>query len=344
MKLLVVATRYDYGDPTRGESVDHYHLYRPLLRLCSDTHLFDFLTRMNEVGRRAMNAELVDLVRSVRPDVTVVSLYGDEFEPATIASLRGSTTTLAYFYDDIWRRSYAAEWAGRFDFVTTSDPGGVARIAAAGPANAIYCPFSFDEEVFRRGRTPAVHDVSFVGLYHPYRAWVIGELRRAGIDVATFGYGWPAGRLELAGMVKVFNTTRINLNISNSTHWDPRFLLTDPLALPRMMKHGKHHEQVKVRHFEIAGTGGFQLSYGVDYLGELFRLGSEIETYSSVRELISKVRYFLKHDDERQAMADRAWERAHRDHTATIRYSALLREVMRRRTMPGALEPAVNGG
>jgi spore maturation protein CgeB len=334
LKILVVASRHDYGDPTRGDSIDHYHLYRPLARLYPETHFFDFLTRLKLVGRRAMNDELVDLVRSLRPDVTIISLFGDEFEPAAVASLRTSTITVAYLYDDIWRRSFTANWAQRFDFVTTSDPGGVARIAAAGPGNAIYCPFSFDEEIFRRRPTPVAFDVSFVGLYHPYRAWVIGKLRRAGIKVSTFGYGWPEGRLDVSGMVTVFNASTVNLNISNSSHWDPQFLLAQPLALPRMLKHGKHREQVKVRHFEIAGCGGFQLSYSVDYLGEFFRPESEISTYSTVSELISKVRYFLQHDSERQAIADRAWERAQRDHTATIRYQALLREVMKRRTTP----------
>lgn len=330
MKILVVAARYDYGDPVRGDSVDHYQMYVPLARLFPGTELFDFLTRVKAVGKQMMNVELLDAVRSLRPDVTIVSLYGNEFEPEVIRALRRWTTTLAYFYDDIWRRAYAAKWARHFDFITTSDPGGATRIASAGPGNAIYCPFTFDERLFARLDLPLEYDVSFVGLHHPYRAWVVARLRRAGINVATFGHGWPTGRLALPDVVNVFNSTKINLNISNSSHWDPAFLAADPLALPRMLKLGKHREQVKVRHFEIAGSGGFQLSYAVDYLTEFFVPGVEIATYATVDELVSKVRHFLRHEEEREAIADGGWRRAQREHTSTRRYSDLMSELARR--------------
>lgn len=330
LKLVIAAHRYDYGDPARGASSDHYNLVLPLQKLFPTSIHYDFRTRLKELGRRRMNAEFVNLVRTEAPDVTIVALAGSDFEPEAIDRARAWTTTVAYFWDDVWRRKFASFWASHFDFVTTSDPGGVARFERRGHRNAIYSPFCFNSDVFHPDAGPYEHEVSFVGQYHPYRAWVIDRMRRAGIAVETFGHRWQTGRIERDAMVRMFSRSRINLNLSNSSHWDLALLVSYPATVAWNVKLGKHAEQVKSRHFEIAGSGGFQLSYAVDHLAEYFRPGREIVTFKNISELIAKTKYFLANDDERGSIAELGRERAHAEHTAERRYADLITEIRAR--------------
>ena len=87
---------------------------------------------------------------------------------------------------------------------------------------------------FIRKKTPHYYDVSFVGQYHPHRAWYFRHLKKAGIDVHAWGYGWPNGRLSFNDMIDVFNQSKINLNMSNCVSWDLRYLSSSPGQEVRM--------------------------------------------------------------------------------------------------------------
>jgi len=74
-------------------------------------------------------------------------------------------------------------------------------------------------------------------------------------------------------------------------------------------------EGVNQRLFEAAGCGAFQIADDKPALPDLFEPEQEIVTFRTHRELKDKVDYYLAHPEERQAVADRAYLRAHRDHT-----------------------------
>lgn len=78
------------------------------------------------------------------------------------------------------------------------------------------------------------------------------------------------------------------------------------------------------RTFEIAASGTLQLSDARDDLGSFYKVGEEIDTFSSSRELMDKIQYYLTHEEERREMSLRAFERTLRDHTYTRRLSQLL--------------------
>lgn len=329
-RVLLVSMRDDYGVPERGLSYEYYNLYLPLLRVFPGARLFDFMARLRAVGKEAMNQELRELVERERPDVTIVAYYTDELQPETVTALRRWTVTVAYFFDDIWRRDYASFWARRVDFVATPDTGGVARYAAQGIRTAIHAPFAFNEDVYRREEVPKEHEVSFVGGWHPYREWLLRRLERAGVVPVVRGAGWSSGRISTEEMARLINVTKVNLNIDNGAEWDPRYLLSSTLALKTTLRTKKTRKQVKGRHFEIAGCAGFQLSYDVAELHAYFDVGKEIVVYRGADDLVVKVRRYLAHDDEREAIAEAAWRRARAQHTASARLRALVTEVLAR--------------
>jgi len=247
--------------------------------------------------------------------------------------------TIVYYFDDVWRLDYSKFWAKHFTYATTSDINGVSRWTEAGCNNFIYSPFGCNHNFFIKKELEKVYDVSFVGGFHPYRAWVFKKLKKAGISVHAFGYGWPRGRIKFDEMIDIFNKSKINLNLSNNESWDIRYLLSPKNALKSQLrifknlahiffrKDTKVIEMVKARHFEINACGGFQLSFYVEGLEKHYNIGSEIAIYANVDDLIEKIKYYLKHVNERTAIAEQGYKRVIRDHTMEKRLAAIFNEV-----------------
>src|SRR5437867_3455424 len=81
---------------------------------------------------------------------------------------------------------------------------------------------------------------------------------------------------------------------------------------------------VNARAFEAAGCGAFQILDWKPNMDEFFQPEREVVTFRTLAELKEKVRYYLEHDKERQDIADRAYERAHKEHTYEHRLKRLL--------------------
>ncbi len=57
------------------------------------------------------------------------------------------------------------------------------------------------------------------------------------------------------------------------------------------------------RMFELPANGAMQISDGGRYLSHWFEPGREIAAYDDAEELVRKLKYYLDHDDEREAIA-----------------------------------------
>ena len=128
-------------------------------------------------------------------------------------------------------------------------------------------------------------------------------------------------------MVQVINQSKINLNLSNSVSWDLRYLLSSPRALYTALRSAKRVEQIKARPFEINGCGGFQLSYYVEGLEQYYEIGQEIAVYLDMDDLINKVNYYLAYEDEREAIAERGYQRTLSEHTYKQRFQSVLTQM-----------------
>lgn len=335
MKVLLVTMKYDYGDKARGLSGDYYYFECPLKQLGLDVKSFDYMSVFHEQGRERMNQNLLDLVRQEKPEVTVVVPYTDQFIPKIMDEINKHTVTIGYYFDDTWRIEYSGFWAKHFNYVTTSDVNGINRWRDAGYKNFLYSPFGCNHRLFVKKNLPKMYDVSFIGGYHPYRAWCLRKLRKAGLRVHAWGHGWPNGRVGFEGMVDVFNQSRINLNLSNNESWDVRYVLSPMRPVKNSLRVWKNilrttvrpdnkiREMVKARHFEINACGGFQLSYYVEGLEKHYRIGEEIAICESADVMLEKAFYYLKHEDEREAIAHQGYERVLRDHTMEKRFADL---------------------
>jgi spore maturation protein CgeB len=86
---------------------------------------------------------------------------------------------------------------------------------------------------------------------------------------------------------------------------------------------------VNLRVFEAVAAGAFLLTDHCDEIGELFRVGEEIETYRSSRELADKTRFYLENDAKREAIARRGHARFLANHTWRARIRQMLAHLER---------------
>jgi spore maturation protein CgeB len=82
--------------------------------------------------------------------------------------------------------------------------------------------------------------------------------------------------------------------------------------------------QVKARTYEVPGAGGFLLTEHAPGIERAYREGSEIAVFRDDAELADKVRHYLAHPEERDAMAVAAHERTRREHTYERRMEEVL--------------------
>jgi glycosyltransferase involved in cell wall biosynthesis len=87
------------------------------------------------------------------------------------------------------------------------------------------------------------------------------------------------------------------------------------------------------RLFELPANGVMQISDGGEYLSTFMEPGREIIGYETADELVDKIRYYLQHDAEREAIARAGYRRVIGDHRISVRLrdaGELIRKGMQR--------------
>lgn len=324
MVILYVACKYDYGKPAQGYSFEHYNFHSALEHCGHDLIYFDFGTLINELGREAMNQRLLEIAKSKKPQFLFCVLTEDELDKGVVREISENTdtVTLNWFCDDHWRfDNYSRFWAPCFNWVVTTAKSALPKYKHLEYKNVIKGQWGCNHWLYRKYDLPFDYDVTFVGQPHGNRREVIQALRDAGINVRVWGNGWESGRLSQEEMIRVFNQSRINLNLSNASVWRRRhrFTIWKNWSRPR--------DQIKGRNFEVPGCGGFLLTGQAENLNDYYTDGKEIVTFQDTHDLIEKIRYYLAHEDERVAVAQAGYERTLREHTYEKRFKEMFARI-----------------
>ena len=196
MKVLYTGLRSDRYGAGHGYSFEYNNFYRALTGIPwinVSEHPYD---RILEVGKEKFNRELLERVRSEKPDALLAFMYTDEFDTGVLRAIREDTRTqsIAWFADDYWRFfNYSRHWAPHFNWVVTTYSKAVSWYRAAGLRNVMRSQWACDTKSYKPFSLPKDIEVSFVGQYKSGRGKVIDALLRAGINVQCFGFGWPNG-------------------------------------------------------------------------------------------------------------------------------------------------------
>ncbi|MHB9013601.1 MAG: CgeB family protein [Ignavibacteriaceae bacterium] len=337
MKIVVAIMKYDYGYEERGFSYEYYNVYLPLCDVFGKENvlLYDYYSEYKQAGKEMMNKKLKEVILRDKPDVAIFCLLWEgQFDEEIISSLRKYTKTIIYFFDDPWRQKFVRHWIKYFDYFSTPDYYMFQQYRLEGIKNVIYSPFGFNSSIYKKLDIEKKYDVSFIGGYSPFRNWVKHLLEKEGIRLNIFGRGWgKSGRwISQDEMIRVFNQSKINLNLSNSSSYDISFLIWSLPSfknIKQLLLLKKNKEQVKGRHFEINACGGFQLSYFIPGLNQIYEIDKEIAVYEDVRQLPGEIKFFLNNDELRNSIANRGYEHSQREHTAQLYLKNLVEQVLK---------------
>ena len=186
------------------------------------------------------------------------------------------------------------------------------------------------------------YDVSFVGQPHGNRKQVANQVMKAGVALECFGNDWPNGRVTQERMIEIFSLSKVNLNLANSSGGfnlkniakiflhklsDGSYKFCSPLSWFDNLVFflNKKDEQIKGRNFEVPGCKGFLLTGDADNLRDYYVDGKEIVIFKDTNDMIDKIKYYLAHDKEREAIAQAGYYRTIREHTCEKRFNEIFK-------------------
>lgn len=120
------------------------------------------------------------------------------------------------------------------------------------------------------------------------------------------------GILSDEEMIRMYSRSKINLGFSSCgyTHETEERIL-----------------QIRLRDFEVPMSGGFYIVEYMEELEEFFDVGKEIVCYTDKDDLVEKVKYYLKHKDERECIRQAGYKRCISDHTWHNRFNNAFHEM-----------------
>jgi len=243
------------------------------------------------------------------------------------AGLKKHQIPTAYWFVEEWQyREYWKDVATRFDyFFTIQDSGFLKALARLGVTRARKLDLAADPEVHRPLELDADElrefgsDLSHVGAGFRNRRQVFSGL--TGYDFKLWGNDWDdpgllkrhlqhdGARVSTSDMVKIFNASKINLNLHSSQFHDG----VNPDG-----------DYLNPRSFEIAASGGFQISDNRRDLPLLFKRDEEIAVFDNARDIAPMIEHYLNHPEERKQIAEAGYRRVLADHTYDLRMAEAL--------------------
>ena len=344
MKVLYSGVRFENYDSRRRHSFEYENFFKTFRAMPGVTVIEHPFDRILEVGKKRFNEELFELVSREKPDLLFAFMYTDELDPATLARIKDETSTksVAWFADDYWRFfNYSKHWPPYFSYVVTTYSRAVDWYRRAGFENVLLSQWGCNTETYRPLDAPKDIDVSFVGQKKSGREAVIGELRRAGINVECFGFGWPNGKVSQDEMLKIFSRSKICLNLTDrKSLWDPSVLariflrksitrVVPDFHLIDNLRAWRHFPitHTHARPFELAGCGAFVISGWSHDIEKYYTAGKEMVFYHSIPELVDKIKYYLPRDKEREVIAQAGYSRTIKEHTYKSRFKKIFTEI-----------------
>ena len=290
-KILYIATKYDYGDKTKGLSYEEHNFYHAIKKM-QDVEVvrFDFYSICSKYGKKYANEMIKEVALLEDVNKVLILLYLDQFDYGVLRELSSnySIEVILWLFDDDKRYLETAELVKNCAvIVTTIKERHYSRLASG--INSRLAQFAANHNLYKNFRQEKIYDVVFVGQNFGNRQMYVDYLKSNDINILTYGRGWINGKLSQARMIDLFNKSKIVLNFSSS--------FNNPTL-----------KNIKGRVFEIPATGAFLLTEDCNDLSDYFSIGAEIEAFGCKEELLRKVKFYLENDDLREMIAKKGRE------------------------------------
>jgi spore maturation protein CgeB len=317
------------------EAPDFYPAYESLDNLKVTTDRLDYLQNS---FLNVLSQSVLAKAETFEPDMVLSMAQAPLNRQALKRLKRDGVITAMWFVEDSNLFTYWKGYAPLYDIFAVIQKGQfINDLEAIGQPNGLYLPLAADPDFHKPTELSPVEqrkfgsEISFMGAGYPNRRVAFREL--VSRDFKIWGNEWDGDHvlapfLQLKGArvtpeecVKIFNATKINLNLHSSVQID------------QLVTGG---DFVNPRTFELAACGAFQLVDKRSLMDEAFA-DDELATFTSMKDLIEKIDFFSAHPDERKSYAAKSRERVLKDHTYAHRMRTLLEFTAER--IPGWPKP-----
>jgi len=269
------------------------------------------LTR--QAASDAYRGKVLDECRALRPDV-FLTIKGVGVTAEFLHEIKETGARTVMYYPD-YHFSYpsvSADSFGEYDLFVSTKTFQLAHLESVlGPDRVAYVPHGYVDAVHRPvfdrvSESENCVDLLYPGNHSAYKQrWLESAL--AGLpepSVEIVGNRWrehavrePLSRCRMPGArigvayAEAIQTARINIAVH-----------TGPTA-------SGWEDLVSTRTFEIPACKGFMLHIDNDEVRGFFKVGEEIDVFSTPEELADKIRFYLARPELRSQMIERAYAR-----------------------------------
>jgi spore maturation protein CgeB len=315
-------------------------------------------------NRPKLTHELLKQIRSANQEKPIDLFFSYFYDacitPEAVNEIRGmGIKTINWYCNGSYQLNLVSEISPHYDWCLVPEKFRINDYINLG-ANPIYCQEAANPNIYKPYDLPKEYDVTFVGQAYGERPNYIQKILEQGINIRVWGQGWNAYSSQKEDKKFIFNLKDINLKNYIKSYLKSFFLRSesrDFIQLPSEIIGGvlPDHElvkmysrskinlgfsscgnthianerivQIRLRDFEVPMSGGFYMVEYMDELEEFFEIGKEIVCYSSIEDLIDKIKYYLQHDSERESIRVRGYERCLRDHSWHKRFETIFSQI-----------------
>ncbi len=339
IKILVVSPVYGGSHPIALYCASTLKKMGHNVELIDNSRFSDAMFFAKDIAKdKPGYNRMIDLITSFLSEAVIARC--ETFKPDLVFALAQSPLTIdclkrlknnniptAYwFVEDFRLMDYWKDIAGFYDYFFVIQKGDfIDEMKMAGIKNYHYLPLAASPDVHKKVEMPDAErdyygsDISFAGAGYFNRRHLFKGL--LDYDFKIWGTDWDmnsplarcvqrAGeRVDTDEIVKIFNASKININLHSSTYHNG----INPFG-----------DFVNPRTFEIASCGAMQLVDRRTELETLFEVGKEIVIFENLEDLKQKITYYLDNPAEREKTAERAKLRILREHTYEHRMGEML--------------------
>lgn len=289
--------------------------------------------------------EIKEINKEYRVDLFFTYYSSRHILPEVIDKIKDlGIITVNFYCNNIHQFDLVSEIAPHYDYCMFPEREALQKYIDVG-ANPVHIQMAANPDIYKPYPLNREYDVTFVGQNYLSRQDYMEYLYRNGIDVHAWGPNWenalmPSkrgmvnrvksklglnkqvlpktnvnGPLSDEELINMYSRSKISLNFSEVVVSDKNY---DSGAIKR---------HIRLRDFEAPMSGAFYITGYQDELKEYYEIDKEIVCYDTKEELLEKIRYYLKHPDEAEAIRIAGHKRALKDHTWENRFKELFNKI-----------------
>ena len=298
-RILLVCQGKDYCDRSKV-GFELMTIAKPLeMDGQYEVYVFQYDVEMNYFGRDGMIDRLKKFVELIDPKYIFHFSYKDAIPVEIWKDISERWNTIV-FHSDEWRYDeFCREYEKGFKSAVTTYPSVYEQMEHPG---RILSQWAANKFYFKPNENRDI-DVSFCGQAHTNRKELFDNS-----NVECYGLGWRNGFVDFPEVGKILGKSKISI-------------------APSMGVKGR---QLKLRPFEITASGALCLCESMPGIEKYFIPDKEIVLFDTKQEMDEKIKYYLEHDEDREAIAKAGHERTVREHYWEHRLAEIFEEINKR--------------